>query len=507
MSNKMTRRNFLKTVSAVAATSLFAGYFPVHAGSEVGEKTFFPQVLNGRASGQLNLITILCDTLRYDHVGFHGNSWIHTPNIDAFASQAVVFDRACAGGFPTLLNRAELFTGRWLYHTIGWDDLPATETHIGDILSDGGYITGIVFDNWQLKDECRSYERGFDSWEWIRGQVTDRFRPTPIEPELPAHPSKFRNGASEITQYLRNVSGREDESDYLVAQTMSAAIAWLERMNNAGPFYLHIDCFDPHEPWDPPRNYVELYDPGYVGEEVIYPAYAPPAYLNAAELNHMRALYAGEVTMVDHWLGKLFTAIDTLGLSENTAIVLMSDHGFLLGEHDAVGKSCEDAGVRHAYPLWQELAHIVLMVRSPEFAPRRTLAMAQPADITPTLLDLAGIERPTNLQGVSLVPTLRTRPGEQEPILRPVAVSARSLLTPLEMLPTITVNNGEWTLIHGGGHTASSLYHLPNDPYQQVDLLPQKSVIARSLHAQLIAFLEEMHVPESHIGPWRPAPY
>ncbi len=506
MSLPITRRQFLAGATAFGAAALFAGQPPAQADQAAPNPTFFPHIQNQHGGERLNLITLVCDSLRYDHIGFHGNPWIHTPNIDAFAAQSVVFDRAQTGGFPTLLNRAELFTGRWLYHSIGWQDLPAEETPAAALLGNGGYVTGIVFDNWQLKDEGRSYERGFGSWEWIRGQVTDRYRATPLQPVLPAHPSKFRNGANDITQYLRNMSGRQVESDYLAAETMRAAIAWLERTRYDEPFYLHIDCFDPHEPWDPPRHYVDLYDPGYVGEEVIYPAYAPPAYLSPAELRHVRALYAGEVTMVDRWLGELFAAIDRLGLATNTAVILLSDHGFLLGEHDCVGKAYEYAGVRRGYALWQELAHIALMIRLPGVTPRRTDALAQPADIAPTLLDLAGLDRPANLQGVSLVPVLRTQAGIAEPGLRSVAISARSLLAALDELPQITVNDGEWTLIDGGGHTSSSLYYLPADPGQQNDLLAQQPAVARALHAQLIAFLEEAQVSEARIAPWRPAP-
>lgn len=505
MSAKLTRRQFLVSAGAAGASALLGHKAAAESGNVVGQQIFFPRIQNNIGFDRLNLITILCDTLRYDHVGFMGNPWIQTPNINAFARQAVVFDNAYAGGFPTLLNRAELFTGRWMYTTIGWEDLPAGETHFARLLTDAGYLTGIVFDNWLLKDEGRSYERGFGSWEWIRGQITDRYRVTPVQPALPADPSKLHYGARDITQYLRNVSGCQGEEDCFVAQTMRAAIAWLERTHEAGPFYLHIDSYDPHEPWTPPRAYVDLYDPGYAGEEVIYPAYAPPTYLNSAELKHMRALYAGEVTMVDHWLGELFAAIDGLGLAQNTAVVLMSDHGFLLGEHNAVGKSWDDGGFKLAYPLWQELAHVVLMTRLPGVAPRRTKALAQAADIAPTLLNLAGVERPANLHGVSLVPLIRTRTGEPEPVLRPAAVSSRSLLTALDTQPTITVTDGEWTLIHGGAHAAGGLYHTAEDPHQQNDVLSQNGEMASGLHTHLVDFLENLGLPEERISPWRPA--
>jgi arylsulfatase A-like enzyme len=93
---------------------------------------------------------------------------------------------------------------------------------------------------------------------------------------------------------------------------------WLEENVECQPFFLYVDTFDPHEPWDPPQWYVDLYDPGYQGEEVIYPQYAPCDFLSEAEVKHCRALYAGEVTMVDAWVGKLLNRLDDLGLREDT---------------------------------------------------------------------------------------------------------------------------------------------------------------------------------------------
>lgn len=506
MSGRITRRQFLTSAGAASAAALLAAHHPTWTSGVVGQQTYFPIIRNELAADQLNIITVMLDSLRYDHVGCNGNAWIHTPNIDAFANQAVVFDNFYAGGFPTLLNRAELFTGRWLYPFMAWGNLPGTETTIAQLLSAAGYLTGIVFDTYHLKDEGRTFERGFASWEWIRGQETDRYRPTPVAPKLPADPSKLRHGAASITQYLRNVSTRQSESDYFVAQTMTKAIAWLESVHDAGRFYLHIDSFDPHEPWDPPTTYVDLYDPGYVGDEVIFPIYAPPAYLSPAELRHVRALYAGEVTLVDRWFGELLAAIDRLGLAANTAVILMSDHGTLLGEHNAVGKAWDDGQIRRAYPLWQELAHVILLVRLPGVPARRTRALAQPPDIAATVMDLAAAQQPANLHGVSLVPILRTAIGETEPVARTVTVTARNLFTGLDQKPQITVNDGTWSLVFGGAHASSALYHLPSDAQQEVNLLAQECAIARNLHAQLVALLDSLGAPEDRIAPWRHDP-
>ncbi len=99
----------------------------------------------------------------------------------------------------------------------------------------------------------------------------------PIEVKLPCAPHKLRNPEA-VKKYLRIVSLRQSESDYFVAQTMSEAAKWLERNYRQEKFFLYVDTFDPHEPWDPPRWYVDRYDPEYRGEEIIYPVYGPANY-------------------------------------------------------------------------------------------------------------------------------------------------------------------------------------------------------------------------------------
>lgn len=497
----VSRRQFLTGAAALGATAVIGCELAKGETGREGQTNFLPRILSRRDASQLNFITIMFDTLRYDHVGFLGNDWIQTPNIDAFAAQSQVFDRVYAGGFPTILNRAELFTGRYMYTVLWWEDLPLETVVLADMMSQAGYTTGIVFDTLHLKDQGFFLDRGFQSWDWVRGQENDRYRATPHHPPLPAAPSKFKD-VYKMEQYLRNMQERQEESDYLVAQTLRRSVEWLERNKDHGPFYLHIDSFDPHEPWDPPQSYVDLYNPGYTGEEVIYPAYAPPDFLSAAELEHMRALYAAEITLVDAWFGHFLTELDNLGLADNTVVFLMSDHGFLLGEHNAVGKAWSRDDYYEAYPLYRELVHVPLMVRMPGMPHRRLDTLAQPADIMPTLLDLADADDPGTMHGISLRPFLEGEEGNG----REAAVSGRSMQLPLSSKNRLSVTDGEWMLFHGAAHTTSHLYYLPDDPQQQNDLLDTECAIARRLHSLLIDFLEAAETPSETIDDWRPAP-
>jgi arylsulfatase A-like enzyme len=497
---KISRRDFLITAGAAGAATALSGTVLGHSGRLVAQ-SYLPVIVKQTGGQQLNFVTVMCDSLRYDHIRFLGNSWISTPNMDAFAQQATVFDQAYAGGFPTVLNRMELFTGRFFYPDTGWQDLPGDQVVLAERMSEAGYTTGLIFDTWHLKNNGFTFDRGFQSWQWIRGQEADRYQATPRNPVLPAHPSKFRS-VTAVTQYLRNVTGRLSESDYLVAQTMTAAVRWLRRNAGHGPFYLHVDVFDPHEPWDPPQSYVDLYSPGYMGEQVIYPAYAPPDYMTAAELQHMRALYAAEVSLVDHWLGVLLEEIEALGLTANTVVILTSDHGILLGEHNAVGKTWSHQGHFESYPLYQELAHLPLMIRMPGIDHKRHRALAQPPDLMATILDLANLTHTGSLHGRSLKSYIEGQDGSA----RSIAVSTPSLKQPLTSKPRMTVTDGDWSLSHGAAHAPSALYHLPSDPQQQYNLLSTQCEVATQLHTQLIAFLESLGSPPDHVDVWRPPP-
>jgi len=306
-----------------------------------------------------------------------------------------------------------------------------------------------------------------------------------------------------------------------VSQTMARAATWLEENGKAGPFLLYVDTFDPHEPWDPPLRYVDLYDPGYRGEEVIYPQYAPCDYLTDAELNHVRALYAGEVTLVDTWVGKLLDCIADLGLRNNTVVIFTTDHGFYHGEHGLIGKSVLAGEYYSSVPLYEEVARIPLMIRLPGHEPGRFQPFAQPPDLMPTILDLAGIEIPDTVQGKSLVPVLRRERDENWPF----AITSPSLIHGPRARQFTTISDADWCLIYPGarfepeqaaearavdsiqrthkslykGAGGPELYHLPSDPNQEQNVLTENRAVAERLHAAHVRFLEELHTPEEYL--------
>jgi len=470
----------------------------------------------------VNAILIVCDTLRRDHLGAYGNDWVHTPNIDEFANQSYQFDRYYAASFPTVENRCDTMTGRYTFTEFYWSALPDEYTVMANVLKRAGYTTMLIADTPHPFRYGYEFHRGFHGYSLIRGQEADRWRTSPADPPLPAAPEKLREPELTVKQYLRNVADRRSEQDYFVAQTMRQAAAWLEENRNQD-FFLYVDTFDPHEPWDPPQWYVDLYDPGYEGDEVIYPRYDFSDYLTDAELRHLRALYAGEVSLVDTWVGYLLDRIERLGLADDTVVILTTDHGYLHGEHGITGKAIRSEKWHGWIPLYEEIAHIPLMIRLPGQTQGRHIeqALAQPPDLMPTIVDLLGAEDPGTMQGTSL---RRVLEGEQEQI-RPLAISTPSLAHDPNVGIPSAITDGEWTLFYSGDREAPrvshktrsvddmahevkvleelvtdpALYHLPSDPQQEDNVIREHYAEAERLHGAHVEFLEELGMAEEYL--------
>jgi len=363
--------------------------------------------------------------------------------LDKFARKSAIFDNAYAASFPTVPHRMDLATGRFTFPYREWEPLPQDEVVVSEILGQHNYTTMLICDTPHILKDGYNFDRGFTGWEWIRGQVTDRFQTDPAEVSLPCSPEKLRH-LEVLKLHLRNIAHRQGEKDCFVAQTMSKAAQWLERNYKQDKFFLWVDTFDPHEPWDPPRYYVDMYDPNYKGEEVTYPKYGKCGFLTAEEIKHMRALYAGEVTLVDRWIGFLLEEIERLGLFDNTAVIFTSDHGFYFGEHNLVGKATITDHIFEYVSLYEEIARIPLLVYLPKLRKSsRYSALVQPPDITAAVLDLAGVKDLGLVQGKSLVPIIEGKKDK----LRDISVTSPSLVHGTWGIPRVTVRKDDWSFI------------------------------------------------------------
>jgi arylsulfatase A-like enzyme len=362
----------------------------------------------------MNAILVILDSLRKDHVRAYGNNRIETPNLDALAEGSLRFTRAYPESIPTLPARRAIHTGMrtWPFRDweppegedfmpAGWQHIPEDQTTLAEFLNLWqGFNTVLFSDTHHMFKASMNFQRGFKVFDWVRGQERDRYRPTArVSQEAVDRltvPGNSRSMEDKVRQYLANTRDRSSEEDYFAPKVFTMATEFLKTADRGQPFFLVVDCFDPHEPWDPPDEYVSLYSDNFNGPEPTVPEYDDAGWIDEGELERMRALYAAEVTMTDHWLGRFLETLDSSSFANETALMVLSDHGVALGEHNATGKPF--------WALYPELTDIPFFIRHPEGerAGETSDYFASTHDVAPTILGLLGLEPEQPMDGQDL---------------------------------------------------------------------------------------------------------
>ena len=371
----------------------------------------------------MNVILVILDSLRKDHIGVYGNDRIKTPNLDDLAKESLLFTRAYPESLPTLCARRAIHTGMrtWPFRNFvrlpgetfqpaGWQPIPEAQTTVSEILFASGYSTAMFADTQPLFHPSMNFQRGFGVFEWMRGQERDRFRPklgVPVEQiRQNTVPGNDVRMVDKVRQYLANTRDRKTEEDWFAPRLFTRGMEFLEQAGEGQPFFLVIDSFDPHEPWDPPEEYVSLYSDDYQGRDPIVPNYGTSRWIGARQLERMKALYSGEVTMVDRWFGRFLDKMESTGRMDDTLLLVLADHGVAFGEHGYTGKP--------ANVLWPEVTDIPFYIRHPEGtgAGKTSDYFASTHDVAPTILGVLGIEPQQEMDGQDLSPLLEgSEPG------------------------------------------------------------------------------------------------
>ncbi|MBV7327076.1 sulfatase-like hydrolase/transferase [Chloroflexi bacterium TSY] len=452
----------------------------------------------------MNIIVIIADTYRYDNLFARADMPVRTPELDHFAQQSISLDRLYTSSFPTIPHRTDFTTGRYGWPWYPWQDRRiSSPNHIPILLRQAGYVS-------QLLGDCPHLMRagffeGFDGAYTLRGQEGDTYflrMNHMIEETMP--PEKTRTGHHFQDRNLPDLhkwTNRywKSEADTFPPRTAALAVEWLEENYRQDPFFLWVDFFDPHEPWDPPEYMVKRYDPDYDGIPMIHPNYGKADDLTSAELRNLRAHYCAEAELVDRWIGRILQKIDDLDLWQNSIVVFMSDHGMALGEHNSTGKSNINTDDDRFWPLYPEIAHIPFMVSAPGLQGGTTVdALLQPVDILPTLLDLGGLtlipDEP--FHGRSFAPMLR---GEEQEPLHDFIVTASYLRIKEGAIPenvmTPMLYTNRWAYTPIGHNRARELYDLEADPNAAQNVAFDYPGVVEDLHGKIVGWLTEMNAP------------
>jgi len=408
----------------------------------------------------VNVILILCDTLRRDHCGpyHHGRplsscwsaeapDWVvPTPAMDRLAERGTVFDNCYCGSTPCMPARRDIYTGRYEFLERGWGPLEEEDLDLPRLVSgppnrsihwalqQGYRVSYLVTDHFHLWEQgSGNYHMGYTGFDFIRGCEADALYTAPLDGF--AHPEGDRLSKNE--RHWRNVHHiRQREGDYFCAQVFRRASDWLEQNHGYHDFFLHLDVFDPHEPWDPPEDILKRYDPrGYDVEGVT--AAAPyrrwREVMDESQFLAYRARYAAKVAFLDRWLGHLFDTLDRLDLWKDTLVILTTDHATFNGDHGRIGKL-----QTHEFDA---VGHIPMVIAHPHTGHgERRAQLVQLVDLYPTVLSAVGrplpvvpAERP--MHGVDLLPVL----ADAGTPTRPYAVYG-------QFGKSVSLTDGTWVL-------------------------------------------------------------
>lgn len=353
----------------------------------------------------MKTIFIIMDSLNKHYLqAYNQESWINTPNIKKLADKGVTFDKHYCGSMPCMPARREMMTGRLNFLETPWGPIePWDDCLPVELRKQKDTYSHMITDHYHyFHSGGEAYHTLFDTWEFERGQEGDAWHPMVNDPDIPKYRGKNRRQDWVNREYMDS----EKDEDYPTPRCFMRAMDFLENNYQEDNWHLHLEVFDPHEPFMCPSKYREMYEDKWENSyHFDWPNYAPVAEEEGMEaIEHIRKSYAGVLTMADHWLGKMFDRMDELGVWEDTVVVLTTDHGHLLGEHGYWAKN---------YMFdYQQLANIPLIIYTPEMSDLnykskigengRITAMTATMDIMPTIMEFHNATLPKGVHGLPL---------------------------------------------------------------------------------------------------------
>ncbi len=364
----------------------------------------------------MKAVFVLFDSLNRKSLEAYGAETVRTPNFRRLAERCVTFDRHYVGSLPCMPARRDLLTGRLSFLHRSWGPIEPYDNTFPDLLHQAGIYTHLITDHYHYwEDGGATYHNRYDTYEFIRGQEKDPWKAMVQPPwerlrEMYHRQQYSETRGNKFYNYIINREFIRDEADFPSVQCFNAGFDFLDRNRDADGWFLQIETFDPHEPFFSPERFRQDYPTNYNGPILDWPPYAR---VNEApdECAELRANYCAIVALCDELMGRLIDYFDAHEMWRDTALIVATDHGFLLGEHDWWAKNR-----MHVY---EEIAHIPLFLHHPTLGQRGTRrdALTQTIDLMPTVLDLFGAAAPVEVRGKSLLPVLQRDQAMREAAL------------------------------------------------------------------------------------------
>ena len=368
----------------------------------------------------MNTLFVSIDSLRRDFLSAYGESPaidVATPNFDRFAERAAVFDSHYAGSLPCMPARREWLTGTQEFLWRPWGPIEPFDNTLPELARQNGILSQLITDHYHyFQHGSNGYYEDFNGFDFVRGHEYDAWQTSPMQPDdrlLDQTVNRSTDSPEMLqflnrTQYARNVSDVDElaKEEFFAPQIFSKTSEWLQANQDWAEWFCYVDSFDVHEPFHVPEPYASLYtdedprDPDLPNWPYYGQLDEGQSELSDREAEFVRSQFAGKVTMVDEWFGQVLDTLDHQDAWEDTVVIITSDHGFMLGEHNWMGKN--------APPVYNILAHTPLMIWHPKSPHRResVSALTSAVDLYATVLDIFGIEEIDHRHSQSMLPLL-----------------------------------------------------------------------------------------------------
>lgn len=385
----------------------------------------------------MRTIVVLMDTLRRDLLTcYNSKTDCKNENISAFANDSCRFDNHFVGSMPCMPARRDIFTGRLNFLERSWGPIEIFDTTLPKVLFQKGNIRShMITDHAHyFRIGGENYCQQFNTYEFFRGQESDPWVSLIDDPWMP------ENYYGDVKrQYQCNKTRFTSEEEYSSVKCFDSAMKWVDENKGARDFFLMVETFDPHEPFDVPQKYLDMYEDDYDGPYFDLPVYHKIDDETDEAMEHLRKRYKALITMTDHHFGKFIQKLKDADMYEDTMIILTTDHGYCLGEREYIGKNY--------MPAFNELANIPLLIHFPhhEYAGKCITQITQNIDLMPTILDYQNVEIPSSVTGHSI----RTIMEKKEKIHEYALYGTFGL--------SVNVFDGRYTYMRGG-RDQSQLY-------------------------------------------------
>ena len=401
-----------------------------------------PKIIN-----KPNIVLIILDSLRADHLGCYGYARNTSPNIDDLAKNGLIFSNAFSQGGYTLASIPSIFTSKFpLSHGVfinqNGDKLDANETTLAETLKNNGYVTA-SFTGGGYTSHVYGFSQGFDLYK------------------------------------------ETDWGD--MKEVNQLASDWLE-IKQEKPFFLFLHSYSIHDPFNPPEPFSKIYASGYNGQlkntflnYILFEKINKRTLtLSKEDVEYITSQYDGGIRYCDEQLGKLFKKIVTLGLDSNTIVILTSDHGEDLMDHGTISHG----------DLYDEGIHVPLIVKYPYLSLENNKigSIVRSIDIMPTILDILALPLAASMEGKSLLPLMLGKKDKHERMVFSFGNSSK-------LKVRIALRTKNWKLIYSYKTEQDELYNLEKDPKELNNLADVNKRQLAILKKKLNSYIEKLKLP------------